>query len=83
MPDEPDSLFVIARSAATKQSREGYEIAAHLSGARNDSGKQPDEIGATTKVWRRWKLVGEIFGVALVSVVVGVVPGDGDLVEGR
>ena len=27
---------VIARSVATKQSREGYEIATHLSGARND-----------------------------------------------
>jgi len=24
---------------------EGYEIAAHLSGARNDSGKQPDKSG--------------------------------------
>jgi hypothetical protein len=37
------AFFVIARSAATKQSHEGYEIATHLSDARNDNGKQLDE----------------------------------------
>jgi hypothetical protein len=40
-------LFCHCEAAEGSRSNlvEGYEIAAHLSGARNDSGKQPDKSG--------------------------------------
>jgi hypothetical protein len=39
----PPLLSLRVCRSQPKQSREGYEIATHLAGARNDSGKQPDE----------------------------------------
>jgi hypothetical protein len=40
-------LFCHCQAAEGSRSNlaEGYEIAAHLSGARNDRGKQPDKSG--------------------------------------
>jgi hypothetical protein len=42
-----------------------------------------DFVGATTKIRRRWEFTREIFGIVLVSVLVGAMLGDGGLTARR